>query len=445
MARHPKSIEGSSASAGATQTPVPVRALTLFVFVGTLTLPPAPTFARNTMPTSDREPPREPSSDPRPQATDPLNTDPELNDPSVDRQLDAMRKRNDSTKAITPRRRANEPAVQPPAGQSADPVPGMAAADFGVPGARRLREGAFISRRPGALVQIPSGDWVFVPRPLAGSNDQDSGKARTESLMDRPLILLPSLTLERLEAAMSTAEAGHERPAAVISGQIFSYRDREYILPQQPSSLVTATAEQTVTRSDLPPSGKHDEVPRERPKESDQASVQELIRDLEARRTNPRALSPSGTASSATGPRADNRAGPVPEINPNVQRQAREGDHARQRAQPDAGANPSSRSGEHAKTVLPEGTILTSRRGRVVRLAAGELAFAVDGDGQNGIEPPMTLLPSATLQRLEDLILWRGERQTVEISGRLTSYAGKNYLMPTIFVVPPGSELGPMQ
>lgn len=58
----------------------------------------------------------------------------------------------------------------------------------------------------------------------------------------------------------------------------------------------------------------------------------------------------------------------------------------------------------------------------------------------------MTLLPgTATLQRLEDLILWGGDRQAVEVSGRTTSYGGKNYLMPTMFVVPPASELAPMQ
>ncbi len=400
-----------------------------------------------------KEPPAEVPREPGLPAKESMSHDPELNDSSVDRQLDAMRKRDgseSSKRAIAPKSRAGEPTAQPAAGQSADPVPGMAASDFGVPGARRLREGAFISRRPGTLIQIPSGDWVFVPRPLAGAKGGEESSVKSAAFVDRPIVVLPSQALERLENAMRTMEAGKERPLALLSGQIFSYRDREYLLPQQPSSLVARNAGDELPGAGgvlgaMNVGGRGEKTAMAPAKELEQASVKELIKDLEARRTSPRALTPSGTSLTRPGPSqelaaARAKGGASAEVSK---------DGARSPAgavrQAGAGTDAGGHAGDRAKVLVPEGTILTSRRGRVIRLAGGELAFSVDGDGQNGIEPALTLLPSATLQRLEDLILWRGEKQPVEISGRVTSYGGKNYLMPTIFVVPAGSELGPMQ
>lgn len=380
------------------------------------------------------EPPADAPVQTAPPPESPVSSDPELTDPSVDRQLDAMRKRLAPTNAVAPKGSAREPSAPPGAGQAADPVPGMAAADFGVPGARRMREGAFISRRPGVLVHIPSGEWVFVPRPIVeSSNDGTDGPPRAASL-DRPLIVLPSQTLERLEAAMATVEEGRGRTSAVLSGQIFSYREREYLLPQQPSSLSAASVEPTSAPPGAPPPSGQPERAALPTEESEEASVKELIRDLELRRTAPKALSRTGTAVASIGGGVDAAKGP-----------GGVGSSSGVRGNDTPANGTSPRLDERSKSLVPEGTILTSRRGRVVRLAGGELAFAVENDGQNATEPAMTLLPSATLQRLEDLILWRGDRQAVEVSGRTTSYGGKNYLMPTMFVVPPASELAPMQ
>lgn len=144
--------------------------------------------------------------------------------------------------------------MPPGAVEAADPVPGMAAADFGVPGARRMGEGAFISRRPGVLVHIPSGEWVFVPRPIVeSSKDGTDGPPRAASL-DRPLIVLPSQTLERLEAAMATVEEGREDFGRLE--RTLSVTASEYLLPQQPSSLSAASVEPTsAPPGALPPSG----------------------------------------------------------------------------------------------------------------------------------------------------------------------------------------------
>lgn len=384
------------------------------------------------------EPPTDPTTGKTPTTPEPVATDPQLNDASVDRQLDAMRRKNGPTKSVAPKSRTAEPSVQPPAGQSADPVPGMAASDFGVPGARRLREGAFISRRPGTLLKIPNGDWVFVPRPLAGSKNEGDAGVRNPSLLDRPLVVLPSQTLDRLENSMGTLDPSGERPAVVLSGQIFTYRDREYVLPQQPSALISATEQSEIMPRDVVASD-HAGVKSTPARELEDASVKDLIRDLEVRRAAPRALTASGTTVNSK-PRAAAQNDPSSKPASTIGGRTSPGSET-----PVGTAEPVARAGDHAKMLVPEGTILSSRRGRVVRLAGGELAFSVESDGQSGSDPAMILLPSATLQRLEDLILWRGERQVVEVSGRVTSYGGKNYLMPTIFVVPPPTELGPMQ
>lgn len=428
MARLPGELSGAlgmTPNANPTTTR-PRLAVAFLTLAGTTAIPTGAVLAGG-------EPPTDAPVEASPPAKEPVSADPELNDPSVDRQLDAMRKRNASTKVVAPKGTASSPTSPPAAGQSADPVPGMAASDFGVPGARRFREGAFISRRPGALVRIPSGEWVFVPRPLAEPKGEEDRPARA-AFVDRPLIVLPSQTLERLETAMATIEAGHGKPSAVLSGQIFSYRDREYLLTQQPSSLATAGAEASGASTQAPPPAGKSHPATAPIGDLDQQAVKDLIRDLESQRTSPRALTRSGTAlsSAKAGPEKSRPSGGhVPEALPRG----------------DAAASPekTGHADDRSKSLVPEGTILTSRRGRVVRLAGGELAFSVDNDGQSGAEPPMTLLPSATLQRLEDLVLWRGERQAVEVSGRTTSYGGKNYLMPTMFVVPPPTELGPLQ
>lgn len=312
--------------------------------------------------------------------------DPQLNSPSVDSALEEMRRRPPAAK---PRGDAARPAITVPEPGGAQSTPaGSGPTELAIPGARRLREGAFVSRREGAILRAPSGDWIFVPAPSApapASPDAPNPKP-VPPANDRPMVLMPCMALERLE--QSAASAG-ERPRVSLSGQVFDYRSREYLLLSQPSVVLSAEAP---------------EQPAEPPASStnpptDNPDVRDLIKDLESQRSAPRTLPKSG---------------------PPAQRAA----------------------GADKSALVSEGTMITARRGRLIRLSGGELAFSTDGDVNSQTDRPLVLLACQTLSRMEEVTAWRGENLVLEVSGRVLNYAGRNYLLPTMFLVPPPSDLG---
>ena len=315
-----------------------------------------------------------------------------------------------------------------------------------------VREGMFLTARPGGLLRVSTGDWVFVP--------QETG----EGPQLRPMVILPSQTLTRLAAG---AQALTGQAAGVVSGQVFVYRGREYLLPtayriiapEQISNIPTgltptepekghsdevkpADAKPTDNKpadtkaeqaSDTTPDTKPDERPQAKPLPKNlekDPSVEELVRDLEARKTQPRALTPRvGGGDRVT----TNKTEAKPEAKSDVK----------------TDANPGEKTAEVAKEApvesLPEGKLITSMRGRVTRTGEGELAFSRDGDHDSPAGGAMVLLPCQTLQSLEELTAWRGETLVLEVSGRAFEFENRRYLLPTMFVVQAPSETRPTQ
>ncbi len=321
------------------------------------------------------------------------------------------------------------PEVRAPSGAGAQP-----------PTKKRdgVREGMFLTARPGGLLRVSTGDWVFVP--------QQAG----QGIELRPMVLLPSQTLTRLA---SGAQAMLGQAAGVVSGQVFVYRGREYLLPtayriiapeeinRTPTGLTSdAPAEnQTPTTGGEQASAEANDAqgaarvtgaqpssqPQPIPKDlASDPSVEELVRDLEARKTQPRSLTPRVSG-------ADRKASP--------------GIPATPETEPKVGAGGGAAGKDTAVETLPEGKLLTSMRGRVARTGEGELAFFRDGDSDSPTGGPMVLLPCQTLQSLEDLTAWRGESLILEVSGRVFEFENRRYLLPTSFVVQPPSETRPTQ
>ena len=324
----------------------------------------APAWARQPAPTADEPPQNQPS------------TDPQLHGESVENTLEAMRKRDGSIAApVQPSPVRTPVAAAPAAGQARTAGTDTVAA---APGVRRWREGVFLTRRSGTLIKARTGDWIFVPRPTA------------EGSFDPPLVLLPSQNLERLENAIG---AGVDRPAVSISGQVFAYRGHDYLLTSEASSPLVEEPETPAA----PAAPDKPAVP------DPAAQAEDLVRDLETRRTRPRAL-PRATPAAAT-----------------------EG------------------SARTVQTSGPtEGTLITARRGRIVRLPDGDLAFTTDNDGPSP-DRALPLAPCATLSRMESVSLWRGDGVALEVSGRILTYRGKRYLLPTMFVVPGVTDVSPLQ
>jgi len=89
------------------------------------------------------------------------------------------------------------------------------------------------------------------------------------------------------------------------------------------------------------------------------------------------------------------------------------------------------------KKLLPEGTIIVSRAGRMVRSdVGGEWIFTFEADRDGHSDPPMVLMPCRNLQRMERLVEERPDATRFLVSGQVFVYYGRNYLLPTVMQVP---------
>lgn len=288
---------------------------------------------------------------------------------------------------------APRPAPQPipPAGPSTkqpepkeDSIPGLEDADFRLSGAPLRREGAFITRQRGSMVRLPSGERAFV------FHKDAQGRA------DRPMVLLACQTLQSME---QIAGEHPDQTAFLLTGQIYSYYNVNYLLP-------TAA----------PVSGAKEATPAEGPKDTPESSklndpdVQTLIRQLESQHDRPKTLgsAPKAAETAKSGEKSD--------------------------VQP-------------SKGLLAENSTISRRRGRLVRNTTGQWAFAMDNAPVSDAQTDMSLIlnPCMTLQRLEAWASRLGENSTVQLSGRVYQYQGKNYVIPTMFLVTPENELAPRQ
>ncbi|MEQ8845726.1 MAG: hypothetical protein RIB58_12815 [Phycisphaerales bacterium] len=97
------------------------------------------------------------------------------------------------------------------------------------------------------------------------------------------------------------------------------------------------------------------------------------------------------------------------------------------------GATEPGRSGTGGLGVLAvEGSVLPERAGLIRRTPYGEWAFVFMGE--DGQPRAMVLLPCRQLERMVESVE-AANASAVRISGRLTEYAGVNYLLPTNYSV----------
>lgn len=80
--------------------------------------------------------------------------------------------------------------------------------------------------------------------------------------------------------------------------------------------------------------------------------------------------------------------------------------------------------------VIPEGTLLLDRVGRLTRGQDGRASeFTIDSDGRGMADPPMILVPNRRLQQLEDRVQSSYRDLKVRVSGEVMEYRGRNYLV----------------
>jgi hypothetical protein len=80
--------------------------------------------------------------------------------------------------------------------------------------------------------------------------------------------------------------------------------------------------------------------------------------------------------------------------------------------------------------VIREGTHKIDRSGRLSHSADGQTAiFTFDSDGTAMQDPPMIVLPNLKLQSMEGVVAAKASDAHFRISGTVTEYKGRNYIL----------------
>jgi hypothetical protein len=236
-----------------------------------------------------------------------------------------------------------------------------------------LREGSYILQAKGTLERdADTGWWKF--KIAAGDRHDQVGA----------LTLLPCTLLESLEQLVEATP--DEQTVFDLTGQVFVYHDRNYLLPTHAPQLVTYRPPPAETDGEEPDSGTAE----------DGESADSILREL------------------------DEAVGPVLRS-------------SQTSTAPDATTAPD-RPG-----LVPPGTLILWRRGWMVREPGGAWAFVFEADATGLQDPPMIIYPCLLLEEME-VRRPRTDRSglggAVLVSGRVERYRTRNYLLPTAYQIP---------
>jgi hypothetical protein len=87
-------------------------------------------------------------------------------------------------------------------------------------------------------------------------------------------------------------------------------------------------------------------------------------------------------------------------------------------------------------SVIREGTLLVDRMGRLSHSETGAAEFTFESDGKALRDPPMLLLPNQKLGELEAVIATANRDLKFRVTGVVTEYKGRNYLLLEKYIVP---------
>jgi len=98
--------------------------------------------------------------------------------------------------------------------------------------------------------------------------------------------------------------------------------------------------------------------------------------------------------------------------------------------------------GAPTTTVMREGSYLVDRTGRMTRSADGQQQeFTFDSDGKAMKDPPIIILPNLKLMAMETAVKGSTRDLRFRITGMVTEYGGRNYvLLEKVVVVPDAGQ-----
>jgi len=86
--------------------------------------------------------------------------------------------------------------------------------------------------------------------------------------------------------------------------------------------------------------------------------------------------------------------------------------------------------------VIREGSMIIDRLGRISHTQTGQAEFNFESDGKALRDPPMLLLPNLILNQIEDQIAVSNRDLKLRVTGVVTEYKGRNYLLLEKVIVP---------
>ncbi len=268
-----------------------------------------------------------------------------------------------------------------------------------------LPERTFLNKARGTVLRGPNGTRIFVPAPTETNP------------MPRAMLLLPCTVLERFD---TYSLADSDRPGVLLSGQVFLYNDRNYVLP----TLMQITVRDS---TNTPPPRSADAVATTGAAPiGDQAG----------------AVNTTAAQDRAADPLADN-----PDVAALMSQLERHNPISRpvSKPQPEAPAATEETGSEFATpTPIKDGGYVAARRGRVIRLPEGVWAFVADTD-EPSAGRSWILLPCRTLEALERRAFYTGDAVAGLISGRVYHYDGQDYLLPTLYQTEHRNGIDPLQ
>jgi hypothetical protein len=229
-------------------------------------------------------------------------------------------------------------------------------------------DGAILTNVEGIMVTPEPGDpWNLR---LVGGAADPNGRVRD-------FILMPSRVLEEMDR---THASSLQIPTFVVTGTVSLFDGRNWLMPQH---VETHTAHTPRSEPTVEPADPNEPEDGMRPGQSAGDSIADIVADLQATiKTLPRSLDDGQTVAR------------------------------------DANAT-------------PDGTLILSRRGRLLRGRHGAWVFIFDADAWGEEDPPVVLLPSPTLNTLIASGQRGDYREPIHLSGSLSHYRGRRFLVPT--------------
>jgi hypothetical protein len=258
-----------------------------------------------------------------------------------------------------------------------------------------LSEGSFLSHRSGRFT--PSGDgqgWQFTPDAIPAGTG-----ASTISLTVLPNRQLSAMedSVRQQSATMSSAAPSDVEARFSVTGLVTRYKNQNYLLVDtaaMPNADGAVLAAEKVQPSPAAPATQP-AAPLPADKMLDQM--------LKSSSSAPRPLRPTSA--------------PAPD-----------------RTSGSAAVAP----GAASLQVMREGTFLVDRTGRLTRAPDGQAwEFSFDSDGRAMKDPPVIILPNLKLMAMEQAVKSSNRDLRFRITGMVTEYSGRNYvLLEKVVVVP---------